>query len=205
MDPNRPVLTQLPNLKVVHFYDPNSGDSILTREDLVVIINSETKKSTFVQHADGTQMYSEITETHRSLEHVPSQAEVMLDQIAEIYPKNPSNRTPFLPSELLEGEEDKVEEGGDENKDTEKRGSLADQAKKGSMMDEKEQYIFDSGGPKTTIRPSVLLEPLPILPDVTTTWHIHKEGLAKVQGKVGTCLLFVVSKKTYMPLLSKFT
>lgn len=61
-EPMKPILTQLPDLKVVHFYDPDSGDEIMTREDLVVVVTCEKQHSTLVQHADGTYIYSEVGE-----------------------------------------------------------------------------------------------------------------------------------------------
>lgn len=208
VDPNRPILTQLPNLKVVHFYDPDTGDDVMTREDLVVVIKSQTKKSTFVQHADGTQMYSEVTETYPSPEHVMSQGELMMAQITDVYPTNPP-RVKDEPKHL-EGEGEGDAEGGEGNEDGEKRASLAGEGKKGSIvekkgsvaggekkgsvtgaekkgsvMDEKKQSISQAGVPKQpSIRPSLLMEPPPPQREVTTTWHVHKDGLAKVQGKV---------------------
>jgi hypothetical protein len=211
MDPNRPILTRLPNLKVIHSYDPDSGDTILTREDLVVVINSETKNSTFVQHADGTQMFSEIIETYPSLEHVMSQGEVMLDQVAEIYPKNPRNRPLTPPLGLMdsEGSGEGEGEGGKANVGGEKKRNLASQDKKrsfveeekraslvGAEMDKKKQSIFRV--PRTSKGPSLLHEPPPILPNITTTWHVHKEGLAKVQGKVRTYFLISLSKNIWI-------
>lgn len=61
-EPPKPSLTQLPNLKVVHFYDPDTGDEILTREDLVVVVTCEEQHSKLVQHAEGTHIYSEVWE-----------------------------------------------------------------------------------------------------------------------------------------------
>jgi hypothetical protein len=196
------------NLKVIHSYDPDSGDTILTREDLVVVINSETKNSTFVQHADGTQMFSEIIETYPSLEHVMSQGEVMLDQVAEIYPKNPRNRPLTPPLGLMdsEGSGEGEGEGGKANVGGEKKRNLASQDKKRSFVEEekraslvgdkKKQSIFRV--PRTSKGPSLLHEPPPILPNITTTWHVHKEGLAKVQGKVRTYFLISLSKNIWI-------
>lgn len=233
VDPNRPVLTELPKLKVVHFYDPDTGDDVMTREDLVVVIKSETKKSTFVQHADGTQMYSEIAETYPSPEHVLSQGELMMAQIHEVFPANPPRvkdepEPPKgeCPPEGAEGEDGEKRgsvageagkkgsiaggekkgsiAGGDKKASlTEKKGSLAEiktsltgGEKKGSLtegekkVEERECKICDPLGLK--IRRSLLPEPPPIPPEVTTTWHVHKDGLAKVQGKVSILLELLI-------------
>lgn len=219
VDPNRPILTQLPNLKVVHFYDPDTGDDVMTREDLVVVIKSQTKKSIFVQHADGTQMYSEVTESFPSAEHVLSQGELMMAQITEVYPANPprvkdkpkhpegegegNEKRPSLAGEedkkgSIVGAEKKVSLKGTEKKGSvaekkgsvtgaEKKGSVAGAEKKGSVMGEKKQSISEPK--KSSIRPSLLLQPSPPKPEVTTTWHVHKDGLAKVQGKVRLSLI----------------
>jgi len=238
VDPHRPILTQLPNLKVVHFYDPDTGDDIMTREDLVVVIKSQTKKSTFVQHADGTQIYSEVTETYPSPEHVMSQGELMMAQITEVYPANPP-RVKDEPKHL-EGEGNGDGEGGEGNEDSEKRGSLADEGKRGSVVGaekkpslkgtektkggmtgaekkgsvtgtekkgsvaeaEKKQSISEAGAPKkTSIRPSLLLEPPPLKPEVKTTWHVHKDGLAKVQGKVRVFLVSLLECSLLIPVV----
>jgi hypothetical protein len=81
----KPELTQLPDLKLAHFYDPDTGDEIMTREDLVVVINSTSNQSTLVQHADGTHIYSEIREIYHP-EHEKTSGELMMDQITEVYP-----------------------------------------------------------------------------------------------------------------------
>lgn len=81
----KPELTQLPDLKLAHFYDPDTGDEVMTREDLVVVINSTSKQSTLVQHADGTHIYSEIREIYHP-EHQKTSGELMMDQITEVYP-----------------------------------------------------------------------------------------------------------------------
>ena len=163
VDPNRPILTQLPSLKVVHCYDPHSGDMVTTREDLVVVINSETKKSTFVQHADGTHMYSEVTETYPS-NHIMSQGEVMMDQLCEIYPKNPRVR-PLTPPPEPQGE------GNGEGEEGVEGNIVGEEGKKKQSV-------------RKSLGASLLPEPPPIMPDLTTIWHVHKEGLAKVHGKV---------------------
>jgi hypothetical protein len=56
----KPILVELPNLKVAHFYDPDTKDEIMTREDLVVVVTCEEQHSKLVQHADGTHIYSEV-------------------------------------------------------------------------------------------------------------------------------------------------
>ncbi|XP_073389288.1 uncharacterized protein [Physcomitrium patens] len=201
IEPTDPIFIPLPKLKVEHFYDPETGDEVMTREDLVVVIKSERKKSTFVQHADGTQIYSVITEVCSTPENVMSQGEAMMDQIAEVFPKNP----PRIKPEVLrpEGEIASKDEGGEGNEygerrvsagagGTEKKGSvrhtLAVADKKDNLMGKKNPSISKSeGSEKPYIKPSLLdLHPRPVLPEISTTWHIHKEGLAKVQGKFGS-------------------
>ena len=81
----KPELTKLPDLKLAHFYDPDTGDEVMTREDLVVVINSTSNQSTLVQHADGTHIYSEIREIYHP-EHEKTSGELMMDQITEVYP-----------------------------------------------------------------------------------------------------------------------
>ena len=81
----KPELTQLPDLKLAHFYDPDTGDEVMTREDLVVVINSTSHQSTLVQHADGTHIYSEVREIYHP-EHDKTSGELMMDQITEVYP-----------------------------------------------------------------------------------------------------------------------
>lgn len=208
IEPADPIFIPLPKLKVEHFYDPETGDEVMTREDLVVVIKSERKKSTFVQHADGTQIYSVITEVCSTPENVMSQGEAMMDQIAEVFPKNP----PRIKPEVLrpEGEIASKDEGGEGNEygerrvsagagGTEKKGSvrhtLAVADKKDNLMGKKNPSISKSeGSEKPYIKPSLLdLHPRPVLPEISTTWHIHKEGLAKVQGKVITCLRWRVN------------
>jgi hypothetical protein len=57
-----PILTQLPELNVVHLYDPDTGEEIMSREDLVVVVTCQEQHSQLVQHADGTHIYSEVSE-----------------------------------------------------------------------------------------------------------------------------------------------
>ncbi|KAL2610808.1 hypothetical protein R1flu_022500 [Riccia fluitans] len=51
---------EMPEKKVVEIYDPDSGSSILTREDLVIVVNADDQGVHVVQHMDGTHIYSEI-------------------------------------------------------------------------------------------------------------------------------------------------
>lgn len=78
-------LTQLPNLEIAHFYDPDTGNEIMTREDLVVVITSDTHKSCLVQHADDTHIYSQVTEIWVP-QHQITQGELMMEQIIEPFP-----------------------------------------------------------------------------------------------------------------------
>ncbi|KAJ7533838.1 hypothetical protein O6H91_13G067000 [Diphasiastrum complanatum] len=52
--------TVAPSKKIVQINDPDTGTSIVTREDLVVVINSPKESTCLVHHADGTQMFSQV-------------------------------------------------------------------------------------------------------------------------------------------------
>lgn len=60
IEPAKPTLTKLPNLKVAHFYDLDTNYEIMTREDLVVVVTCKEQHSSLVQHTDGTHIYSEV-------------------------------------------------------------------------------------------------------------------------------------------------
>ncbi|CAM6096484.1 unnamed protein product [Calypogeia fissa] len=88
---------QLPSKKVVQIVDPDSKSSLITREDLVVVMNTNDNTVRLVQHADGTHIYSEVKETIH--EYNPSVGQISLDETKknslsiQLKPTNPSIET----------------------------------------------------------------------------------------------------------------
>lgn len=74
---SNPKISELPKKKVVQFMDPDSEALITVREDLVIMMQPSNESYCFVQHADGTQIFSEQKELtiekekSTSCEHVP--------------------------------------------------------------------------------------------------------------------------------------
>ena len=111
-------LTQLPNLEIAHFYDPDTGNAIMTREDLVVVITSHTLNSCLVQHADGTHIYSEVKEMYVP-PHQLTQGELMMEQIEEPFPTGQN-----IMEEVVQGKEKHGEKKKPSVMGVEKVGSM---------------------------------------------------------------------------------
>jgi hypothetical protein len=202
-----PKLVQLPNLKVAHFYDPDSGNEIMTREDLVVVMTSTEHKTCLVQHADGTYIHSETKEIYHAQEVVTS-GKLMIEQITEVFP---TKQHPLLG--------DKIANIPPDRPGLQISTFASPQAKHsatwpplgyGEAPQDIPEHVWpprEQTSPKEryTTPPPDLPQELPQRDpqiEVSTTWHVRKDGQPKVHGKVGEQQIFSSLSLSLFPTLA---
>ncbi|KAH8944050.1 hypothetical protein BDL97_13G088400 [Sphagnum fallax] len=184
-----PKLVQLPNLKVAHFYDPDSGNEIMTREDLVVVITSTEHRTCLVQHADGTYIHSETKEIYHAQDVVTS-GKLMMEQITEAFP---TKQHPLIGDKIANIPPDRpgLQVSTFASPQT-KHSATWPPLGYGEAPQDLPEHVWP---PREQTSPKQRYTTPPDLPpelpqrdpliEVSTTWHVRKDGQPKVHGKVG--------------------
>jgi hypothetical protein len=192
-----PKLVQLPNLKVAHFYDPDSGNEIMTREDLVVVITSTEHRTCLVQHADGTYIHSETKEIYHAQDVVTS-GKLMMEQITEAFP---TKQHPLIGDKIANIPPDRpgLQVSTFASPQT-KHSATWPPLGYGEAPQDIPEHVWP---PREQTSPKQRYTTPPDLPpelpqrdpqiEVSTTWHVRKDGQPKVHGKVGEQQIFFSS------------
>jgi hypothetical protein len=199
-----PKLVQLPNLKVAHFYDPDSGNEIMTREDLVVVITSTEHRTCLVQHADGTYIHSETKEIYHAQDVVTS-GKLMMEQITEAFP---TKQHPLIGDKIANIPPDRpgLQVSTFASPQT-KHSATWPPLGYGEAPQDLPEHVWP---PREQTSPKQRYTTPPDLPpelpqrdpliEVSTTWHVRKDGQPKVHGKVGEQQIFFSSLSLSLPL-----
>jgi hypothetical protein len=197
-----PKLVQLPNLKVAHFYDPDSGNEIMTREDLVVVMTSTEHRTCLVQHADGTYIHSETKEIYHAQDVVTS-GKLMMEQITEVFP---TKQHPLIGDKIANIPPDRpgLQISTFASPQT-KHSATWPPLGYGEAPQDIPEHVWpprEQTSPKeryTTPPPDLPQELRDPQIEVSTTWHVRKDGQPKVHGKVGEQQIFFSSLSLSLP------